>query len=136
MSDLLIKILIVAGGGVAVVIIVSGVGAALVSTGTPEACAERSIDSNLAAADELTAKWEEFKLRASTQVTSESFDEAGLTSRADQYMQDLGFGLDNLQVYVCPEGYAEATGGIEPPSRGFADPRLNHLATSPGTPLA
>ena len=25
----------------------------------------------------------------------------------------------------------EATGGIEPPNRGFADPRLNHLATSP-----
>ena len=25
----------------------------------------------------------------------------------------------------------EATGGFEPPNRGFADPRLNHLATSP-----
>ena len=25
----------------------------------------------------------------------------------------------------------EATGGIEPPNRGFADLRLNHLATSP-----
>ena len=25
----------------------------------------------------------------------------------------------------------EATGGIEPPNKGFADPRLNHLATSP-----
>ena len=30
----------------------------------------------------------------------------------------------------------EATGGIEPPNRGFADPRLNHLATSPREPLA
>jgi hypothetical protein len=25
----------------------------------------------------------------------------------------------------------EATGGFEPPNRGFADPRLNLLATSP-----
>ncbi len=25
----------------------------------------------------------------------------------------------------------EATGGFEPPNKGFADPRLNHLATSP-----
>ena len=25
----------------------------------------------------------------------------------------------------------EATGGIEPPNRGFANPCLNHLATSP-----
>ena len=25
----------------------------------------------------------------------------------------------------------EATGGFEPPNRGFADLRLNHLATSP-----
>ena len=29
------------------------------------------------------------------------------------------------------EGEVEATGGIEPPNKGFADPRLNHLATSP-----
>ena len=27
----------------------------------------------------------------------------------------------------------EATGGIEPPNKGFANPRLNHLATSPAS---
>jgi hypothetical protein len=29
----------------------------------------------------------------------------------------------------------EATGGFGPPNRGFADPRLNHLATSPSSAL-
>ena len=29
----------------------------------------------------------------------------------------------------------EATGGFEPPNRGFADPRLNLLATSPSPPF-
>ena len=29
----------------------------------------------------------------------------------------------------------EATGGFEPPNRGFADLRLNHLATSPYSSL-
>ncbi len=29
------------------------------------------------------------------------------------------------------EEQLEATGGFEPPNRGFADLRLNHLATSP-----
>ncbi len=29
----------------------------------------------------------------------------------------------------------EATGGIEPPNKGFANLRLNHLATSPQTLL-
>ena len=27
--------------------------------------------------------------------------------------------------------YLEVTGGFEPPHKGFADPRLNRLATSP-----
>jgi hypothetical protein len=30
--------------------------------------------------------------------------------------------------------FKEATGGFEPPNRGFADPRLNLLATSPNNP--
>jgi hypothetical protein len=29
----------------------------------------------------------------------------------------------------------EATGGFEPPNRGFANLRLNHLATSPALPF-
>ena len=33
---------------------------------------------------------------------------------------------DGIPGYIL-----EATGGFEPPDRGFADPRLNHLATSP-----
>ena len=40
---------------------------------------------------------------------------------------------EGLTTPFCCSRYfrLEATGGIEPPNRGFADPRLNHLATSP-----
>jgi hypothetical protein len=34
-------------------------------------------------------------------------------------------------AFFISRGKLEATGGFEPPNRGFADPRLNHLATSP-----
>src|SRR5690606_6581780 len=38
---------------------------------------------------------------------------------------------ERLIARIWPLSGLEATGGFEPPSRGFADLRLNHLATSP-----
>ncbi len=38
------------------------------------------------------------------------------------------------QVYNRQSKELEATTGFEPVDRGFADPRLNHLATSPQNP--
>ena len=48
--------------------------------------------------------------------------------------KDWDRGLGNHregQTYCVSGRKLEATGGFEPPDRGFADLRLNHLATSP-----
>ena len=37
----------------------------------------------------------------------------------------------HLFIGVDSQKTVEATGGFEPPNKGFADPRLIHLATSP-----
>ena len=41
----------------------------------------------------------------------------------------------NSYLGSCSGVKMEATGGFEPPNRGFADLRLNHLATSPSIVL-
>ena len=40
-------------------------------------------------------------------------------------------GSEIPEIYRKKRRILEATGGFEPPNRGFADLRLNHLATSP-----
>ena len=50
------------------------------------------------------------------------------------YRQNRGLFRISPTLHDKHQAQRKATGGFEPPHRGFADPRLNHLATSPSPP--
>ena len=71
------------------------------------------------------AKVADFKSAASTIPPSRPFKLGlhRLNPHGNWFLGEVGGGGTYSKV--------EATGGFEPPNRGFADLRLNHLATSP-----
>jgi hypothetical protein len=102
------------GAGVLTGVVVSAVliGLVLVFTGAPGACGDQEIPFSPAAADRTDAKWGEFKLRAALGLATQSFTEQEITSRGVLYLDEKDVPLDNLQIFLCPQGYAEATGTI------------------------
>ncbi len=87
----------------------AGVAVVLVLTGSPEACSDRVISPSPQAIVELQNKWDGFKLRASTGAAEEKFTETEVTSRGIEFLKSEGIPLENLQVFFCGEGFADAT---------------------------
>ena len=103
---LILKILAASVGGV---VVVAGVAVVLVVTGSPEACSDRVISSSPNAIVELQNKWDGFKLQASTGAAEVEFTETEVTSRGIEFLKREGVPLENLQVFFCGEGFADAT---------------------------
>ena len=104
--SLIIKAAVAFLGTIAVLV---GVAVVLVYTGTPEPCVDREVSVSSGSRSEFQNKWDAFKLRSATAATSETFTESQITARGVEFLDDEGIDIENLQVYFCPEGYAEAT---------------------------
>ena len=103
---LILKILAAGLGGTVLVV---GVAVVLVLTGSPQACADRKISESQEARLDLQNKWDGFKLRASAGAAEETFNETQVTSRGIEYVNREGIPLEDLQVFFCGQGYADAT---------------------------
>ena len=106
MVALILKILVAGIGGT---VVVAGVAVVLVLTGSPEACSDRVIRPSPQAIKELQNKWDGFKLQVSTGVAEVKFTETEATSRGIEFLKREGVPLENLQVFFCRQGLAEAT---------------------------
>ncbi len=109
--SLIIKL---AASFVVIVVVVAGVAVVLVYTGTPEPCVDREEfsagdPSNIAPGLDFQNKWRDFKLRSASGPTSVTFSEAQITARGLSFLLEEGIEIENLQVFLCPDGYAEAT---------------------------
>ncbi len=94
---------------VGVVAVPGGIGAAFALTGKPAACADHEIQTSEAARLALTSQWDDFKAEAAAGTASVAFSEPEVMSRAVKWIADESVDLENVQVYLCEEGYAEAT---------------------------
>ena len=92
-----------------VVIAVIGIIAALILIGSPKVCADRVIPISAEAVNILTSNWDAFKAQAATRQAFVTLTETEVTSRAVRWVEDEGIELENLQVFLCQGGYAEAT---------------------------
>lgn len=104
--SLILKII---GAGIGGVVVVAGVAVVLVLTGSPQSCSERVVSQSPQSRAELQKKWGDFKRRASTGAAEVRFTETEVTSRGIEYLIRQGVPLENLQVYFCEQGYADAT---------------------------
>ena len=108
--SLIIKL---AASFVVIVVVVAGVAVVLVYTGTPEPCKEVSVSAsdrfNVVPGLDFRNKWKGFKLRSASGPTSETFNESQITARGLSFLLEEGTEIENLQVFLCPDGYAEAT---------------------------
>ena len=102
-------ILKIVGLGIGGVVVVAGVAVVLVLTGSPQACTDREISNSPEARLELQQKWDGFKRKASTGAAEVMFTETEVTSRGIEYLNGEGVPLENLQVFFCGPGFAEAT---------------------------
>ena len=95
-------------------LIVGGIlmGAVLVFTGSPKACADRTIPVSSAAAQQSRTLWNEFKADARSGSASVTFNETQVTSRGVEWIDEKDAPVEDLQVYLCPSGYGEATGTV------------------------
>jgi hypothetical protein len=96
-------------GGLGTIIGLILVGAILIFTGSPTPCAARSIVPTSAASQELRANWRALAQRGGTG----SFTELQATSRGVDYINEKDAPVEDLQVYFCPQGYAEASGKVK-----------------------
>jgi len=85
------------------------VGGILIFTGSPQPCAARDIPYSSAASQELRAQYKALALRGGTG----NFSEAQATSRGVDYVNEKDAPVEDLQVYFCPQGYAEASGKVK-----------------------
>ena len=110
--SLIIKL---AASFVVIVVVVAGVAVVLVYTGTPEPCVDREEfstgydPSNVFPGLDFQNKWRDFKLRSASGSTSVTFNESQITARGLSFLLEEGIEIENLQVFLCPDGYAEAT---------------------------
>jgi hypothetical protein len=88
------------------------VGGVLVMTGTPKPCADREIPVSPEASQALKQKWDAFAAQAAAGPANVTFNESEVTSRGVEYLDEKDVPLNDLQVYLCPDGYGEATGTV------------------------
>jgi hypothetical protein len=101
----IVTIILVFIGGLVGIVLVGGL---LAFTGAPTACAARSVQPTAAASQELRTNWNNLKARGGPGT----FTELQATSRGVEYINEKGAPVDDLQVYFCPGGYAEASGKV------------------------
>ena len=93
-----------------VVVVVVGVVALLVFTGDPKPCADREVSISSQANRDLKIRWDEFEERAASAPASVTLTEGEVRSRFVEYVfWNDNIDLENVQVYLCPDGYGEAT---------------------------
>ena len=95
---------------VAVVVVIVVVGALLVVAGKPASCVDRMATVSPAASQALRSKWDQFKVQAAARPASVTFNESEVTSRGVEFLQGQQMAVEGLQVFLCQEGYAQATG--------------------------
>jgi hypothetical protein len=88
------------------------IAAALAFTGEPDACVDRVSAPSAAAADGLDTAWRAFKQRAASGQATIQITELQATSRGVEYVEEKDVPVDELQVYFCPDGTAEAAGKV------------------------
>jgi len=99
-----------------VIVVVAGLavlGGLLAFTGSPDACVVRVTDSSSAASNELKAAWRTFESQSARGSATLTISEAQATSRGVEHLDEKDVPVDDLQVYFCPDGYAEASGKID-----------------------
>ncbi len=106
-------VLILILGGLVVLIGLVIAGAALIFTGSPAACADRVITPDAASSRQLRAQWRDYGQQAARGPAEVTFTEQQVTSRGVEYVGEKNVSVEELQVYFCPDGTAEASGKIE-----------------------
>lgn len=122
--------LTVIGIGSGVVLIGVMAASALMFTGNPAPCVNRTSTPSSAAAESLQSKWDAFK--AANGGTNVQFSELEVTSRAVAYLQQRDVPVSNLQVYFCPDGKAQAKGQVSVLGRTANVLLTGHLDVSGG----
>jgi hypothetical protein len=102
-------IIIIILGGIGTIIGIILVGGILIFTGAPQPCAARDIQYSAAASQQLRAQW----LAIAKTGGTVNFTETQATSRGVDYVNEKGAPVEDLQVYFCPQGYAEASGKVK-----------------------
>jgi hypothetical protein len=83
---------------------------ALVFLVSPDACVDRSVPVSLAESESVQEIIE--RVRAGDIPDQVTLTESELTSRLADVLAENDVGVDNVQVYLCPQGYAEVTGNV------------------------
>ncbi|MEP7216237.1 MAG: hypothetical protein ABI782_08285 [Anaerolineaceae bacterium] len=86
--------------------------AALMLTGDPSPCVDRTVAGPPEAAAALMARWETFKTSATKGAANVTFTESEVTARGIAYKDEKGAPVEDLQVYFCPDGRAQARGKV------------------------
>ncbi len=107
MIGLIVKLLI---GLISLAVVLAGTGAALVYTGSPKPCSDRDVAVSGVWAVQARDKWDSFKDEAVLYEAFLIFNESEVTSVGVEYLDGSNVPIEDLQVYFCQEGYAEATG--------------------------
>jgi hypothetical protein len=100
-------------GGVGVIIGAVLVGGVLVFAGSPATCVDRQIVPSSASSNELRAAWRTYGQQAASGNATVTFTEQQVTSRGVEYITEKSVPVEELQVYFCPGGFAEASGEIK-----------------------
>jgi hypothetical protein len=96
------------GGAVGLAVIAVVIGLVLIFTGDPQPCVSRAATVSQQANDALLARWAQFAADSANGPASVTIDESAATSRGVAYANEKDLPIENLQVYFCPDGTAEA----------------------------
>jgi hypothetical protein len=89
------------------------VGGVLIFTGSPTPCGNGPIPVSSQASQQMRAAWKEFAVRAARAPANAAFTESQITSRGVDYIKEKNAPIEELQVFFCPQGYAEASGKVK-----------------------
>ncbi len=109
MIGLIVKLLI---GLISLAVILAGIGAALVYTGSPKACSDHNVAVSGVWEVQARNKWDTFKTEAVGGEALLIYNESEVTSIAVEHLEANDVPIEDLQIYFCEEGYAEATGRL------------------------
>jgi hypothetical protein len=89
------------------------IGTVLVLTGNPSACVDRQVPVSAAESQRLKAEWDQFSAASRQGNATILITESEATSRGVEYVDEKDAPVEDLQVYFCPGGYAEASGKVK-----------------------